>query len=216
MIGLIATRLVTHCFGLVRCLEWWDHNHEQWKNDSKKARTATITEIKIEDNVIEKASTLVAMSNSGGKVSNTFSYVINNTDCGATNHMTFNSRQISSFRHSSQKFISIVNGNTTLVIGEGSLTLTITLKLDFVLIISSLNYNFLYVSQINAALSCNVIFWHEFCVFKDIRKRQTIGYGIKRGKFYYLNLQSKDSSKLQQALMTYGSKGEKKKFEIWL
>ena len=171
MIGLIATRLVTHCFGLVRCLEWWNHNHEQWKNYPKKARTTTIAEIKIEDNVIKKASTLVAMSDSGGKVSNTFAYVINNTDYGATDHMTFNSRQILSFRHSSQKFISIANGNTTLVIGDGSLTLTNTLKLDFVLVISSLNYNLLYVSQTNAALSCIFIFWHEFCVFKDIRKR---------------------------------------------
>ena len=43
-----------------------------------------------------------------------------------------------------------------------------------------------------------------------------IGYGIKQGKLYYLDLQSKDSNKLQQALMTYGSEGEKKKFEILL
>ncbi|RVW20273.1 Retrovirus-related Pol polyprotein from transposon RE1 [Vitis vinifera] len=35
----------------------------------------------------------------------------------------------------------------------------------------------------------------------DIQTRQTIGCGIKRGKLYYLDLQSKDSNKLQQALM---------------
>ncbi|RVX16605.1 hypothetical protein CK203_006226 [Vitis vinifera] len=40
--------------------------------------------------------------------------------------------------------------------------------------------------------------------------------GIKRGKLYYLDLQSKDSNKLQQALMTDGSEGKKKKTEIWL
>ncbi|RVW27584.1 Retrovirus-related Pol polyprotein from transposon TNT 1-94 [Vitis vinifera] len=49
-----------------------------------------------------------------------------------------------------------------------------------------------------------------------IQTRQTIGCGIKRGKLYYLDLQSKDSNKLQQALMADGSEGEKKKFEIWL
>ncbi|RVW75763.1 Copia protein [Vitis vinifera] len=50
----------------------------------------------------------------------------------------------------------------------------------------------------------------------DIQTRQTIGCGIKRGKLYYLDFQSKDSNKLQQALMADGSEGEKKKSEIWL
>ncbi|RVW66681.1 Retrovirus-related Pol polyprotein from transposon TNT 1-94 [Vitis vinifera] len=78
------------------------------------------------------------------------------------------------------------------------------------------DYNLLSVSQITAALSCIVIFWPEFCVIKDIQTRQTIGCGIKRGKLYYLDLQSNDSNKLQQALMADGSEGEKKKSEIWL
>ncbi|RVW54333.1 Retrovirus-related Pol polyprotein from transposon RE1 [Vitis vinifera] len=50
----------------------------------------------------------------------------------------------------------------------------------------------------------------------DIQTRQTIGCGIKWGKLYYLDLQSKDSNKLQQALMADGSEGEKKKSEILL
>ncbi|RVW36604.1 Retrovirus-related Pol polyprotein from transposon TNT 1-94 [Vitis vinifera] len=50
----------------------------------------------------------------------------------------------------------------------------------------------------------------------DIQTRQTIGCGIKRRKLYYLDLQSKDSNKLQQALMADGSEEEKKKSEIWL
>ena len=37
-----------------------------------------------------------------------------------------------------------------------------------------------------------------------------IGCGIKREKLYYLDLQLKYSNKLQQALMTYGSKGGKR------
>ncbi|RVW82938.1 Retrovirus-related Pol polyprotein from transposon RE2 [Vitis vinifera] len=45
--------------------------------------------------------------------------------------------------------------------------------------------------------------------------RQTIGCGIKRGKLYYLDLQSKDSNKLQQGLMADGFEGEKKKM-TWL
>ena len=43
-----------------------------------------------------------------------------------------------------------------------------------------------------------------------------IGCGIKREKLYYLDLQSKDSNKLRQALMIDGFEGEEKKSEIWL
>ena len=67
---------------------------------------------------------------------------------------------------------------------------------DSVLVVPSLDYNFLLVSQITVALFCIIIFWPEFCVFKDIQRKQTIGCGIKRGKLYYLDLQSKDSNKL--------------------
>ncbi|RVW60329.1 Retrovirus-related Pol polyprotein from transposon TNT 1-94 [Vitis vinifera] len=91
-----------------------DNNRDQRKKDSKKTSTATVAEIKIEANVAEKASALVAA-----------------TDYGE--HPT----------------------------------------------------------------------------------RQTIGCGIKRGKLYYLDLQSNDSNKLQQALMVDGSEGEKKKM-TWL
>ena len=81
-----------------------------------------------------------------------------------------------------------------------SLSLTNTLNLDFVLVVPSLNYNILLVSQITTALFCVVIFWPEFCVFKDIRTRQTIGCGVRRGKLYYLDLMSKSSDELRQAL----------------
>ncbi|RVW13510.1 hypothetical protein CK203_095274 [Vitis vinifera] len=48
----------------------------------------------------------------------------------------------------------------------------------------------------------------------DIQTRQTIGCGIKRGKLYYLDLQSKDSNKLQQALMADGSEGRRKSLKF--
>ena len=85
--------------------------------------------------------------------------------------MTFDSRQISLLRPYLQKIVSTANGNTTTVIGEGSLTLTDTLNLDSVLVVPSLDYNILSVSQITAALSCIVNFWPEFCVIKDIQTR---------------------------------------------
>ena len=60
-------------------------------------------------------------------------------------------------------------------------------------------------------------FWPEFCVFKDIQTRQTIGCGVKRGKLYYLDLVSKSSDELRQTLKIGGSeKKKKRKSEIWL
>ncbi|RVW66051.1 Retrovirus-related Pol polyprotein from transposon TNT 1-94 [Vitis vinifera] len=196
-----------------------DNNRDQRKKDSKKTSIATVAEIKTEANVAEKASALVVATDHGGKFLNTFTPVINSAwiiDFGAIDHMTFDSRQVSPLRPSSQKTVSTANGNTTPVIRERSLTLTDTLNLDSVLVVPSLDYNLLSVSQITAALSCIVIFLPEFCVIKDIQTRQTIGCGIKRGKLYYLDLQSKDSNKLQQALIADGSEEEKKKSEIWL
>ena len=76
--------------------------------------------------------------------------------------------------------------------------------------LQSLDYNLLSVSQIIATLFCIVIFWLEFCVIKDIQIRQTISCGIKQGKLYYLDLQSNDSNKLQQALMADESRGRRK------
>ena len=112
-------------------LDWWDHNRDQRKKDSNKTLTATIAEIKTEANVADKASSLVATTDYGGKVLNTSIPVINSTwiiDAGTTHHMTFDSRQVSPLRPSSQKIVSTANDNTTPISGEGSLTLTDTLN----------------------------------------------------------------------------------------
>jgi len=73
--------------------------------------------------------------------------------------MTFDSRQVSSLKPSSQKFVCTANGNTTPVIGEGSLTLNDSLNLDSILVVPNLNYNLLYVSKLTTTLSCVVIFF---------------------------------------------------------
>ena len=146
-----------------------DNNRDQRNKDSKKTSIAIVAEIKTKANVAEKASALVAATDHGGKFLNTFTLVINSAwiiDSGATNHMTFDSRQVSPLRPFSQKIVS-----TTPVIGKGSLTLTDTLNLDSVLVVPSLDYNLLSVSQIITALSCIVIFLPELCMIKDIQTR---------------------------------------------
>ena len=176
--------------------EWWDHSRDSRKQNSKKASTTAIVETKTEDSSREKSSALVAAAGNGGKVLNISIPVSNSAwiiDSGATDHMTFDSRQVSPLKSSSQNSVSIADGTSIPIIGEGSLSLTNTLNLDSILVLPSLNYNTLSVSQITTALFCVITFWPEFCVFKDIRTRQTIGCGVRRGKLYYLDLVSKIS-----------------------
>ena len=155
-------------------LEWWDHRCDSRKKNSKKASTAAIVETKTKDDSSEKSSALAAAAGNGGKVLNISTLVSNSAwiiDSGATDHMTFDSRQVSPLKSSSQHFVSTANGTSVPIIREESLSLTNTLNLDYVLVVPSLNYNLLSVSQITTALFCVVIFLPEFCVFKDIRTR---------------------------------------------
>ena len=193
--------------------EWWDHSHDSRKKNYNKAFTTAIVETKTEDDSDEKSSTFAAAAGNGGKVLNISTPVSNSAwiiDSGATDHMTFDSRQ--ALKSSSQNSVSTANGTSIPIIREGSLSLTNTLNLDYVLVVPSLNYNLFSVSQITTALFCVIIFWPGFCVFKDIWTRQTIGCGVRRGKSYYLDLVSKRLNELRQALKIGGF--EKKKKEI--
>ena len=73
---------------------WWDHNCDQRKKDSKKTSTVAIAEIKTKANVTENVSALVANIDYDGKFLNTSTPVINSAwiiNSGATDHMTFDS-----------------------------------------------------------------------------------------------------------------------------
>ncbi|KAK2980865.1 hypothetical protein RJ640_003092 [Escallonia rubra] len=199
--------------------KWWDHNRDPRKRNSKRTSSTVVVETKTEDDVIGQRSALAAAAGNGGKALNMSTLVTNSAwiiDSGATDHMTFDSRQVSTLKQSSQKFVTIANGTSAPTVGEGHVPLTDNMNLDSVLVVPSLDYNLLSVSQITTALFCVVIFWPDFCVFKDIRTRPTIGCGVRRGKLYYLNLVSKCSDKLRQALMVNDSEGEMQKSEIWL
>ena len=141
--------------------EWWDHSRYSQKKNSKKTSTAAIVETKIEDDSGEKSSALATVGN-GCKVLNSSTPICNSAwiiDSAVTDHMTFDSRQVSPLKSSSQNSVSTANGTLIPIIGEGSLSLTNTLNLDSVLVVPSLNYNLLSVSQITIALLCVVIFF---------------------------------------------------------
>lgn len=82
-------------------------------------------------------------------------------DSGATDHMIYDFRQVSSLKPSSQKFVCTANGTPTRVIGEGSLSFFDNLSLDSVFSCSLFRY-LLSVSQITTTLSCVEIFGLSF------------------------------------------------------
>jgi hypothetical protein len=72
-------------------LKWWDHIYDSWKKNFKKTSTTTIIKTKIED-VAEKSSVFVVVTNNSDKVSNISAlisiraHIIN---YNTTYHMTF-------------------------------------------------------------------------------------------------------------------------------
>ncbi|XP_014515290.1 uncharacterized protein LOC106773114 [Vigna radiata var. radiata] len=180
----------SRCFELNGYPEWWDHSRDQ----RRKNPTAAVAEAKNIDEASKDSTTLMAIRGNGGEF---FVPITNSTwiiDSGAIDYMTFDSRQSSTMKPSSKELISTANGDTTSVIGKGSLTLTNNFTLDSVLVVPSLEYNLL----------------------SDIQTRQTIGYGVKQGRLYYLDLVSKDSGKLESALTMKSSTKQKEETEIWL
>ena len=99
--------------------------------------------------------------------------------------------------------MSTANGMEANVIGKGSFFLN-ELNLDFVLVVPSLNFNLLSVSRITS-LNCVVIFWPDYCVFKDIKIKKIIRCGTRKGKLYYLDLAPPSLSALTQSEFTTSS-----------
>ena len=118
----------SQCYELVGYPEWWDHSRDSQKKYSKKASTAAIIETKTEDDSGEKSSALATTACNDGKDLNISTHVSNSAwiiDFGTTDHMTFDSRQVSPLKSSSQNYVSTANGTSIPIIREGSLSLTI-------------------------------------------------------------------------------------------
>ena len=89
-----------------------------------------------------------------------------------------------------------------------------TLTLDTVLVVPSLEYNLLSVSQITSTLACTIIFWPTFCVFQDILTRKILGYGVRRGKLYYLELTENEGLNISQA--NQATNEDRIRANVWL
>lgn len=74
-----------------------------------------------------------------------------------------------------------------------------TLTLYIILVVIFFKNNLLSVNQITSAFACTITFWPSFYVFQDILTRQILGYGVRWGKLYYLELTKNGGLNLSQA-----------------
>jgi len=89
------------CFEIIGYPEWWDHNRDSRKKNSLKSPIAATIESKSKYSTIERSFALVTTTSVIGKALNISENSLNNTwiiDFGATNHMTFDSRQVCSLK----------------------------------------------------------------------------------------------------------------------
>ncbi|CAL2257935.1 unnamed protein product [Prunus armeniaca] len=111
--------------------------------------------------------------------------------------------------------MSNANGTPSpaLVVGEGSLSLSNFINLDFVLVVPSLDHN-LSVAQLNTTLGCNVKSWPNYCVFQDILTGNMIGCGTKRANS--TTWAPNSETKVGQAFTTSRASFERQRNKVWL
>ena len=151
------------CYEIIGYPEWWDFSKKPRKNIAGKAMMTSSEENQplpttnvAHPGIIGKASIFSATSKNK-------TWII---DTGASDHMTRDSSQLKYVLTSSQLVISTANGSTSPITGEGSVILSNTLTLDIVLVVPSLEYNLLSVSQITSTLACTVTFGPHFVSFR--------------------------------------------------
>ena len=168
------------CYEIIGYPEWWDFS----KKPRKKINSSAMATAPAEENSTPMAahtSTNAGMSYNTQSLEN--SWII---DTGATDHMTNDASKLSEIYSPKLKRIHAANGTEAPVTGEGPAQVSSSMNLDTVLVVPSLSSSLLSVSQITEALNCYVIFWTNDCVFQDVVTNRILGYGIRRGRLYYL------------------------------
>ena len=208
----LKNHTIQGCYEIIGYPEGWVH-----KGRKKESNRASFTTSESSQDVSSSDHVPKALNTSG--ISNsTFAYTCNRLwiiDIGATYHMTSDANILHSLKTANQTFITSANGSISPVTGEGSLSLTSSLNLDHVLVVPSLDYDLLSVSQIIDSLNCSVSFLPLYCLFQDLLTRAVIGCGTRRGKLYYLDLKEECSNRLSQ--VHHVSRDESTRMiKIWL
>ncbi|XP_068302662.1 uncharacterized protein [Pyrus communis] len=134
------------CFELIGYPKNWDKTCDPCFNKPQASIAETNDDL---EDVASKTSALIVAASIDGKALNFSNYVMNNMwiiDSGAIEHITCDSRHVSSLKNSTDIEVNVANGDAAPGLGEGTISLYDTMKLDTVLVIPSLNYNLLLVA----------------------------------------------------------------------
>jgi hypothetical protein len=101
--------------------------------------------------------------------------------------MTYNKSLFQYMTPPSKEKVMTANGESTPVIGVGSIVLTPNPSLHNCLLIPAFSNHLLFVSQITEELDCVVLMFPMFCLLQDIRTQAIIGRGTKRKGLYYID-----------------------------
>ncbi|XVF37530.1 hypothetical protein REPUB_Repub20aG0016600 [Reevesia pubescens] len=146
------------CYEIIGYPEWWDFSKKPRKKIAGKVMVTNEVQSNVEDKLQPTTNFaypgIVGKANESSATSKKGTWII---DTGASDHMIRDSDQLQFIRPSSQSVISTANGSTS-PIGEGSVILSKTLTLNSVLVVLSLEYNLLSVSQITSTLAGTVTF----------------------------------------------------------
>ncbi|KAH0730450.1 hypothetical protein KY289_001638 [Solanum tuberosum] len=138
------------CYEIIGYPDWWDFSKKPRKVIPNRV-VATTTSGTNQPNNNGKIEPRVNMTQPGITSNNNVNVNVtalstNNTwiiDSGASDHMTKDPSKLQSLKPSSKPFISIANGGTSPVIGEGPIVLTDALRLDSGLVVPTLDHNLL-------------------------------------------------------------------------
>ncbi|XP_071726865.1 uncharacterized protein [Rutidosis leptorrhynchoides] len=108
-------------------------------------------------------------------------------DCGATDTMTFDEKDISFKTKPRKNKIQTANGEIIQVKSGGTIEISPTIKLPNCLYIPALSHKLLSVSHITKELNCKVLMYPTFCILQDIRTGLLIGRGTEQGGLYYVD-----------------------------
>ena len=129
---------------------------------------------------LKSASTPSTMFTGSGKpntclISSSSKWVI---DSGATNHMTSNSSLFTTFQpHPSTSTVTLADRSTSCVFWSGTIHPTPLITLTYVLSLPQFFFNLIYVSKLTRTLNCNISFFPDYCLIRDLLTKRIIGRG---------------------------------------
>ena len=102
-------------------------------------------------------------------------------------HMTGNSSLFTTFQlHPSTSTITLADGSTSFFLGSGTIHLTLLITLTPVMCLPHFSFNLIYVSKFTRTLNCNIPFFPDYCLIKDLLTKRIIGRGRESRGLYIL------------------------------